>query len=122
MTTMLVVDDEPGIGDLLDWILTDEGHNVVVAGNGRRALERLADTKVDLIISDLMMPVMDGAGLLYALRQNRALNGVPFVLMCALPEDAVTHRITGYNAFLRKPFRIDDLLATIRDAFASSRR
>jgi CheY-like chemotaxis protein len=113
MATVLVVDDEFGIGELLDGILSDEGHHVVVAANGRQALERLADTKVDVVLSDLMMPVMDGAALFEAIRGNRILDGMPFVLMCALPESSINDRISGYQAFLRKPFRIAAVIDTI---------
>jgi CheY-like chemotaxis protein len=113
MATVLVVDDEFGIGELLEGILSDEGHHVVVVGNGRQALERLADTKVDVILSDLMMPVMDGAALFEAVRGDGQLDHVPFVLMCALPEDSISDRISGYAAFLRKPFRIAAVVETI---------
>ena len=113
MATVLVVDDEFGIGELLDGILSDEGHHVVVAGNGRQALERLADTKVDVILSDLMMPVLDGAALLQAVRADGRLDHIPFILMCALPEDSISDRISGYEAFLRKPFRIAAVVETI---------
>src|SRR5262245_6979483 len=116
MATVLVVDDEFGIGDLLEGILADEGHHVVVAANGREALERLANTKVDLIVSDLMMPVMDGADLLRGVRKDSALDGVPFLLMCALPQDAIADRISGYDGFLQKPFRTAEVLAAVEEA------
>jgi DNA-binding response OmpR family regulator len=121
MATVLVVDDEFGIGDLLEGILTDEGHHVVVASNGHQALERLADTRVDLIISDLMMPVMDGAGLLRGVRRDSALDGVPFLLMCALPEDAIADRISGHDGFLQKPFRTAEVLAAVEEALRNKR-
>lgn len=110
MATVLVVDDEFGIGELLDGILTDEGHHVMVAADGSEALDRLHEGKVDLVLSDLMMPVMDGAALLRALRADSAHRDVPFVLMCALPEEAIRDRIDGYDAFIRKPFRIQTML------------
>jgi CheY-like chemotaxis protein len=106
MATVLVVDDEFGIGELLDALLTDEGHRVLTAMNGRHALERLTEVKPDLVISDLMMPVMDGAGLLRELRNNPDWQEIPFLLMCAMDEETIRDRIAGYDAFVRKPFKM----------------
>ena len=110
MQTVLVVDDEFGIGEVLEAILTDEGYRVVTAINGHHALERLAGNRVDLILSDLMMPVMDGATLFKALRADERYRDIPFVLMCSLPETNIADRIKGYTAFIHKPFRVDDVL------------
>jgi CheY-like chemotaxis protein len=113
MATILVVDDEFGIGELLEALLQDEGHRVLTAMNGRHALERIAEARPDLVISDLMMPVLDGAGLLRAMRDNAELRDIPFALMCALPETAIADRISGYDAFLRKPFKIAEISALV---------
>ncbi len=113
MATILVVDDEFGIGELLEALLEDDGHRVLTAMNGRHALERLADTRPDLVISDLMMPVMDGAALLRAMREDPELCDVPFVLMCALPEALIADRIGGYDAFLRKPFKLAQITSLV---------
>jgi CheY-like chemotaxis protein len=109
MATILVVDDEFGIGELLEALLQDDGHRVLTAMNGRHALERIAEAKPDLVISDLMMPVMDGAALLTTMRENAELKDIPFALMCALPEASVTDRVQGYDAFLRKPFKLAEI-------------
>ena len=113
MATILVVDDEFGIGELLEALLEDDGHRVLTAMNGRHGLERVAEARPDLVISDLMMPVMDGAGLLRALRDNPELCHIPFALMCALPELSISDRISGYDAFLRKPFKLADISALV---------
>jgi CheY-like chemotaxis protein len=109
MATILVVDDEFGIGELLEALLEDDGHRVLTAMNGRHALERIAEAKPDLVISDLMMPVMDGAALLTAMRENAELRSTPFALMCALPETSIADRVSGYDAFLRKPFKLAEI-------------
>ena len=93
MLTILVVDDEFGIGEVLEAILTDEGYRVVTAINGHHALERLAGNRIDLVLSDLMMPVMDGAVLFKALQADARYAGIPFVLMCSLPEANIADRI-----------------------------
>ncbi|MDA8251631.1 MAG: response regulator [Rhodospirillales bacterium] len=111
MATILVVDDEFGISELLEALLTDEGHRVLTAANGRQALERMGEARPDLVISDLMMPVMDGATLLRMMRESPEWRDIPFVLMCALPEDHVRDRLVGpYQGFMRKPFRMDDVV------------
>ena len=122
MVTVLVVDDEFGIGELLDGILSDDGHQVVLSANGQQALDRLANTHVDVILSDLMMPVMDGAELFRNVRANPALTNVPFILMCALPEDSISDRISGYQAFLRKPFRVTNVIEAISGVLNDSQR
>lgn len=113
MQTILVVDDEFGIGEVLEAILTDEGYRVVTAINGHHALERLAGNRVDLILSDLMMPVMDGGVLFKTLHADPRYRSIPFVLMCSLPEANIADRISGYTAFLHKPFKVNDVLESV---------
>lgn len=110
MAVVLVVDDEFGIAEVLQAILEDEGHRVLTAINGRAALERIAEQKPDIVLSDYMMPVMDGAALLATLSAEPMLSGIPVVLMSSLQEAAIAERCSGYAAFIRKPFRIDDVL------------
>ena len=71
MATVLVVDDEFGIAELFDAILTDEGYRVLTAINGRHGLEMLAQERPDLVFLDYMMPVMDGAAMLARCRPTR---------------------------------------------------
>ncbi len=113
MATILVVDDEFGIGELLEALLQDDGHRVLTAMNGRHALERMAEARPDLIISDLMMPVMDGAALLKAVREHAEYKETPFMLMCALPEASISDRVQGYDAFLRKPFKLAEMSGVV---------
>ncbi len=113
MRTVLVVDDEFGVADVLEAILTDEGFCVVIATNGRQALTRIAERRPDLVLLDYMMPVLDGAGVLHALGADRSADTLPVVVMSALPEEAVAAVTRRYKAFLRKPFRIRSVLAAI---------
>jgi CheY-like chemotaxis protein len=85
---------------------------VALAINGRRALEVLQDRRIDLVITDLMMPVMDGAELATALRSSAAHRTVPIVLMTSLPS-AVPPPRELYDAILTKPFTPDGLLTTV---------
>ena len=106
MATVLVVDDEFGVAELFDAILTDEGHRVLTAINGRHGLEVLAQDRPDLMFLDYMMPVMDGAAMMRAMTADPALPAVPVVMMSSMPEATVAERCSGYVAFLRKPFKI----------------
>jgi CheY-like chemotaxis protein len=119
MQTVLVVDDEFGIGEVLEAILTDDGYRVVTAINGNHALERMAGNRVDLVLSDLMMPVMDGTALFAALKADKRYARIPFVLMCSLPEANITNRIKGYTAFLHKPFRVEEVLEVVQRVLAA---
>ena len=110
MALVLVVDDEFGILRLLEDVLLDEGHTVVVAVNGRQALERVAEQRPAIVLTDFMMPVMDGAAFIEALAAAPELADVPVVMMSSLPEATVAERCPGYAAFVRKPFKIFDLL------------
>jgi CheY-like chemotaxis protein len=111
VATVLVVDDEFGIAELLDAILTDEGYRVLSAINGRHGLEVLAQDPLDLVFTDFMMPVMDGAAMLRAIAADPALRTIPVVVMSSLPEAAVAERCSGYAAFLRKPFKVTQVIA-----------
>ena len=119
MATVLIVEDEFAIADLLELVLTDEGYTVVLAGDGRQGLERLAEGPLpDLVISDYMMPVLDGIGLIKAMRENEAQRGIPCVVMTSMPEAAIRARITGYVAYVQKPFQLAamvQLVASILD-------
>ncbi len=110
MGIVLVVDDEFGVADLIDAILTDEGHRVLTAANGLQGLEMLAKEQLDLVFLDYMMPVMDGSAMLRTLMDNPKLGRIPVVMMSSMPEASVAERCSGYVAFMRKPFRIAEVI------------
>ena len=122
MAVVLVVDDEFGIAEVLQAILEDEGHRVMTAINGRAALERMADERPDLVLTDYMMPVMDGAALIKAMSADSRFADIPVGLMSSLPEKSVAARGVSYVAFMRKPFRVDDILAFLAMALPEPHR
>ena len=113
MATVLVVDDELGLAEVLETLLTEEGYQVLTAVNGRQALVRLAETQPDVVLMDYMMPLLDGVGLLRAIRADPALATLPVVVMSSLPETVIQERFSDHAAFLRKPFRIAEVLSTL---------
>jgi CheY-like chemotaxis protein len=115
--TILIVDDEFGILEVLDAILSDAGFKVISAINGQEALTRLQETTPDLVIVDFMMPLLDGAGVIKAMRADQRFLAVPVILASALPEKSVAERCEGYQAFLRKPFKTERLMREISRLF-----
>ena len=104
------MEDEFGIAELLEAILTDEGHRVLSAINGRHGLEVLAAEHPDLIFLDFMMPVMDGAGMLRGMAVDATLQQIPIVVMSSMPEATVAERCSGYSTFMPKPFKVDQVV------------
>ena len=119
MATVLVVDDEFGISTLLKDVFEDEGHRVLTAANGRQALDRVAVERPDLVLTDFMMPVMDGAALIKALAADPASMGIPVIVMSSMPEATVAERCPGYASFVRKPFRIYDVMDVVAGLLSS---
>lgn len=115
MATVLVVDDEYGIAELLEAVLVDEGHRVLTASNGAHGLEALEKEKPDIIFLDYMMPVMDGAVMLSRVAANPAWRGIPVVMMSSVPEAAVAERCKGFALFLRKPFNVFQMIEVVNN-------
>jgi CheY-like chemotaxis protein len=111
--TILIVDDELGIVEVLEFILRDAGFIVVSALNGQEALARLHETKPHLVILDFMMPVLDGSGVIKAMRADDKLQNIPVILTSALPEQMIKEHCDGFDAFLRKPYKTERLLEEI---------
>jgi two-component system, NtrC family, response regulator HydG len=128
MARVLVVDDEQKLGRLVAQMLELDGHEVLQAGGGKEALARLADSRFDVVVSDLRMPDVDG---LAVLRAARARDPPPeVILMTAFgsAESAVEAMKAGAADYVTKPFSMDELrlrvgrLATQRSAEARSER
>jgi CheY-like chemotaxis protein len=104
MASILYVEDEPVVMAGLTMSLEDAGHQVTTVSNGRRALTLIdGGLRPDLVITDYMMPVMDGPALIRALRARPEFRRVPILLVSAVPEDQFSDDI-GYDAYLAKPF------------------
>jgi CheY-like chemotaxis protein len=121
MAVVLVVEDEFGIAKLLEEVLEDEGHRVLLASNGRQALKLAAQEPPAVVLTDHMMPVMDGAALIAAMAADAALADVPIILMSSVPEATIAKKCGGYAAFVQKPFKIFDLVDLVAD-FISGKR
>jgi CheY-like chemotaxis protein len=110
--TILLVDDEYAIVEVLAHLLEEEGYSVLTASNGREAMERATEKAPDLVITDQMMPLMSGTELLRALKKHRALRTVPVILITSAAKPA--SRDLRWADFLAKPFEFDELLQAVR--------
>ncbi len=115
---ILIVDDEPFNVDYLEQELADLGYETVSAANGQEALEKVVTEHPDLILLDVMMPVMDGFTVCRILKDHEETRLIPVVIMTAL--DAMADRVKGIKAgaddFLTKPVHEEELLARIETA------
>ncbi len=124
--TVLVVDDEPNVRDYLAQILLDAGFNVVTAGDGNEALERIRESPPDFISLDLVMPRKSGHKLLYELRKDRSLSRIPVLIVTAHAQDElgegdlrdiVDNRvISGPGVYLEKPVKPLDYVRCVQRA------
>jgi CheY-like chemotaxis protein len=119
--SILIVEDEFGLAEMLRDMLRDSGYEVTLAINGRLALEILGEGNVDLVLTDMMMPVMDGAELATAMRNDNRYRATPIIMMTSLP--TASPQSEGlFDAVLRKPFTPDLLLETMASCLAAAER
>lgn len=111
--TVLIADDDPPILDLVGQVLMEEGYHVRFAGDGLAALEMALADRPDLILSDLMMPRLDGLTLAARLREQ--CPAVPVILMSAARPPLAGAAID----FIAKPFSIPHLVAAVAGALAT---
>jgi DNA-binding response OmpR family regulator len=115
---ILIVDDEPFNVDYLEQELEELGYETISAANGQEALEKVAAEAPDLILLDVMMPVLDGFTVCRILKEHEETRLIPIIIMTAL--DAVADRIQGIKAgaddFLTKPVHEEELFARIATA------
>lgn len=110
---ILIVDDEFDLAELLSDMLTDRGYDVTVAINGVSGMSLLMSNDFELVITDVMMPVMDGIEMVKTLREEQRLSRLPVIVMSAQVEHAEAEIDGMVQAFLQKPFRPQVLYATV---------
>jgi two-component system, chemotaxis family, chemotaxis protein CheY len=114
--TILSVDDSASIRQMVKLTLSGAGYNVIQAGDGAEGLAKAKGTAVDLVVTDLNMPVMNGLGLIRELRKLPAYKGVPILFLttesdAAMKQEAKTAGATGW---ITKPFQQEQLVAVVR--------
>lgn len=109
--TVLVIDDDLFLQSMLNLALQDAGYNVIMAENGEEGLERIVNANPDMIISDIMMPNMDGVEMFRQIKDRLQDRGIPIVVMTALNRKPWFNDLEAEGAvILQKPFKIDLLL------------
>jgi two-component system alkaline phosphatase synthesis response regulator PhoP len=118
LKTILVVDDEKDIVDLLKYNLKKEGYNVLTAGNGKQALDQ-SKHQPDLIILDVMMPEVNGLEVLKRLKADQNTSSIPVIFLTAKGTelDEVIGLELGADDYIVKPISIPKLIARIKNAF-----
>ncbi len=114
MTTLLLVEDESDIAAVLADALDLYGYTVVLASGGHDALDRARKHRPALVITDLMMPGMDGRELIWRLREIPGFEALPVIAISAAP-------YAGDELFLRKPFDVKDLVSLVERTIAAHR-
>jgi len=114
--TILTVDDSASMRMLLKASLTAQGYRIEAAEDGRRGLERLAEVKPDLVITDINMPEMDGFELIEAVRADPEHRGLPILVLSTefSDEKKARARAAGATGWITKPFDANKLGSAIR--------
>ncbi|MBV9579549.1 MAG: response regulator [Chloroflexi bacterium] len=110
---VLVVDDDPAIRGLVADALREEGYSVDLAAHGREALEAMRARRPATVVLDLMMPIMDGFSFLEACQNEQLCDNVPVVVMSAMQDALVRIQAAPIQAYLAKPFDLNDLIRTV---------
>lgn len=119
---ILVVEDVPNILELLDVTLRFKGYPVITACNGEEALKIVPDRPPALVITDIMMPKMDGYTLAFNLRRNPKTSHIPIIFLSATyvtPEDKAFAMSLGAVRFMEKPVDTEDFLLTVAEVLTN---
>lgn len=114
MKSILIVDDEYAIVDVLSVLLAEEGYQVFTACNGNEGLKKLSEVHPDLILLDVMMPFLDGPSMFELLRSNPQFATLPVIFMSAACQFDLELKNAKHADFLAKPFEVDRLLSLIQ--------
>jgi len=122
-TTFLVVEDSPTMRQLISFSLKRfKNARIVEAVDGVDALKKLSGEKIDLILTDINMPVMDGLKLVSLVRQNAQLQGIPIIIITTegAEEDRERGLALGANAYISKPIQSSHLIKTITELLSGA--
>ena len=116
--SILVVEDVPNVLELLEVTLRFKGYPVITARNGQEALDVLKKEKPALVITDILMPKLDGYAFVYQMRTNPATNDIPVIFLSATyvtPEDRNFAMGLGAARFIEKPIDTEEFLLTVAE-------
>ncbi len=113
MKTILIIDDDEAIAEMVCVFLESEGYQTAQARNGRQGLDYLSTIHPDVVICDVMMPILDGRELCKMMQANNNYRSIPIILMSAAIK-SLKQSECHYAALLDKPFDLDKLLDTVQ--------
>ena len=123
MLAVLIVDDEYGLAEMTAELLALRGHRAATAINGKLALASIDQQRPDVLLVDLMMPIMSGDELVRALKRDPALRDIPVIMMSAAGfEELDSDLLPLIKGFLQKPFTFDELMAELQRVLPASTR
>lgn len=117
--TIFIMDDDLALQTVLEFALRDAGYEVILANDGQDGLEQLETLKPNLVISDVMMPNMDGVETFQRLKERLQDDGIPVIIMTALNRKPWFADLEAEGAvIIHKPFEIDYLLGLVESALS----
>lgn len=108
--TILIVDDDHSMRDMLNMAFEDAGFETLNARDGKEALSLLAVYNAQIVVSDILMPVLDGCELYHRMQEHPRLKMIPFVAISSLPPSRIKSCKIAPAAYLRKPCNLTELL------------
>ena len=122
MARILIADDDPDIRQLVVYSLADEGHEVATAKNGREAVDHVAESPPDLMVLDIMMPEMDGYGVMRELNERGVRDSLKILVLTAKgsERDFKEGYDLGADRYQTKPFDPEELVQTVRELLDAS--
>jgi CheY-like chemotaxis protein len=118
MKAVLVADDEFDLAETLQAILQGEGYSTDTCSDGRSTLEAIKQKRPDLLLMDVMMPLMSGYEVLKVMKQTPGMDSIPVVLMSAAAT-RLNPADFRWDGFLKKPFTLDTILKTVEGLIGS---
>jgi two-component system chemotaxis response regulator CheY len=118
---ILTVDDSPSIRQMVKLTLSSAGYDILEAANGQEGLSSAKATQVDMVVTDLNMPVMNGLGLIRELRKLPAYRGVPILFLTTESDTELKKeaKAAGATGWITKPFQQDQLVAIVKKVLGS---
>jgi CheY-like chemotaxis protein len=114
--TILIMDDDLALQTVLEIALREAGYEIVLANDGQEGIEKLKTLNPDLVISDIMMPQMDGVETFQHIKEQLQDNGIPIFIMTALNRKPWFADLEAEGAvIIQKPFEIEQLLRLVHD-------
>lgn len=112
--TVLVIDDDGSLQMVLEIALQQAGYNVELASNGEEAIARLETLQPDMVISDVMMPQMDGVEFFRTIQDRLQYDNIPIIIMTALGRKAWMRELEAEGAvIIQKPFDVEELVSLV---------